>query len=81
MKYAGENYAFVTFDLMICNSSPDINYCTGEFGAHEIHRSCRTHMKFVWTYFSKHLKEGTNEQDGESGRRCEDSTEMDLEKY
>jgi len=26
MKYAGENYAFVTFNLMICNPSPDINY-------------------------------------------------------
>lgn len=76
----GKNYAFVTFNLMICNPSPDIIYETDEFSAHEIHRLCRTHMKFVWAYFSEHLKEETNEQD-ESGRRCEDNTEMDLEKY
>ena len=65
MKYAGENDAYVTVNLMICNP-PDINYQTDEFSAHAIHRLCRTHMKFVWTYFSGHLKEVKNEQDGES---------------
>jgi len=29
---------------MICNPSPDVNYWTGEFSAHDIHRLCRTNL-------------------------------------